>query len=138
MAEVSPVRRCGMARLQRCRSAGKSFCPARSGDLSAADVVLNFQHQRDPGRLRGRAEGGLELVDRFAGVADDPRRLCRPTRTDASDCLSLVRAGVLRGLSIEFLCAAREHGATDAGYRAGGVWLRIGVVDELLPIRERL
>ena len=73
------------------------FVPGAFAPLD--DVMLNLMHQRTEPLAR-TGGGGLELIDddvslRFA--ADLP-----PTRA-ADDVLGLVRAGVLRGASIEFL-----------------------------------
>ena len=75
------------------------FKPGAFGDLRNADVRLNVQHDR--GRLLARTGGGgLTLRDNAAALeiwAELPK-----TR-EADDTLELVRTGVLRGLSIEFM-----------------------------------
>lgn len=68
------------------------------GNLDAADVLLNVQHDRRRPLAR-TGGGGLVLTDspeRLEIRADLP-----PTR-EADDALELVRRGVLRGLSVEF------------------------------------
>ena len=74
------------------------FEPGAFGDVGAADVVLNVQHER--GRALARTGGGgLVLTD-----GPDALRMAAslPQTREADDVLSLVRAGVLRGLSVEF------------------------------------
>ena len=67
------------------------------GDVSKLDVLLNVQH--DETRLLARTGAGLTLTD-------TPEALMMaadlPETRDADDALSLVRSGVLRGLSVEF------------------------------------
>ncbi len=74
------------------------FEPGAFGDLSGADVILNRQHQRHSVLAR---TGGAGLV-----FADGPEALSfraeMPDTRDARDTMTLVRAGVLRGASIEF------------------------------------
>ena len=74
------------------------FSAGAFGDVAGADVILNRQHERGTPLAR-TGGGGLVLTDgpdalRF--VADLPE-----TR-DADDTLSLVRANILRGASVEF------------------------------------
>ena len=102
------------------------FLPGAFGDLSAADVVLNFQHQRDRPIAR-TGGGGLELVDTAESLTI--RAELPSDCTDASDCLSLVRAGVLRGLSIEFH-ARQESMEQQTRVIERALLVRIGVVDE--------
>lgn len=74
------------------------FEPGAFGDVDRADVVLNVQHDR--GRPLARTGGGgLSLED-----AGDALRMAAtlPVTREADDTLALVRAGVLRGLSVEF------------------------------------
>lgn len=100
------------------------FEPGAFGDVAAADVILNVQHDRT--RPIARTGGaGLALVDtseRLAMRADVP-----PTQ-DGDDALALVRAGVLRGLSIEFRPIAER---IEAGVRVieRAVLSAIGIVD---------
>lgn len=64
-----------------------------------ADVVLNRQHDRGMALAR-TGGGGMTLTD-----APDALRMTAtlPQVRDADDVLALVRARVLRGLSLEFL-----------------------------------
>ena len=73
------------------------FEPAAFGDVSGLDVRLNVQHVRD--RLIARTPQTLQLVD-----GPDALRIAAtlPETREADDALALVRAGVLRGLSLEF------------------------------------
>ena len=67
------------------------------GDVGAADVILRFQHNRD--RPIARTPATLQLVD----TAEALRVFAPlPETREAEDALRLVRAGVLRGLSLEF------------------------------------
>ena len=80
------------------------------GDVAAADIVLNRQHDRGAALARTLG-GGLTLADgpdalRF--TADLP-----PTR-EADDVLVLVKTGVLRGASLEF---RTETERMDSGVR---------------------
>ena len=73
------------------------------GDLRQADVTLNYQHERSRPLAR-TGGGGLRLKD-------SPESLSvvavMPQTRESVDALTLVRSGVLRGLSIEF-SAIRE------------------------------
>ena len=100
------------------------FEPGAFGDVAASDVILNVAHDRS--RPIARTGGaGLALVDtseRLAIRADVP-----PTQ-DGDDALALVRAGVLRGLSVEFRAVAeRIEGGVRVIERA--VLSAIGIVD---------
>lgn len=65
---------------------------------SIGDVVLNVQHDR--GRAIARTGGGgLELID---GEESLTARASLPDTTDGKDALTLVRANILRGLSMEY------------------------------------
>ena len=80
------------------------FLAGAFGDLRQADICLNFSHVRSRPLAR-TGGGGLELVDSpecLKVFADMPK-----TR-ESVDALTLVRSGVLRGLSIEF-SAIRER-----------------------------
>lgn len=84
-------------------------------DVGAADVVLNVQHVRSRPLAR-TGGGGLSLVD-----GPDALRMAvsLPVTREADDVLSLVRAGVLRGLSVEFRAIAeREEGGVRVIERA--------------------
>ena len=93
------------------------------GDVAALDVVLNRQHSRE--RPLARSGAGLTL-------SDSPTSLTMAAElidtADARDTLALVRAGVLRGLSIEFR-SVRER--IEAGVRVieSARLTGLGVVD---------
>ena len=78
-------------------SGGKTFLPGAFGDVSGLDVRLNVQHNRD--RLIARTPATLQLID-----GPDALRVLAtlPETREADDALTNVRAGVLRGLSLEF------------------------------------
>lgn len=61
------------------------------------DVILNFQHQR--ARPLARTGGDLELTDDAEALRMAAKM---PDTADGRDALTLVRQGVLRGLSVEF------------------------------------
>lgn len=88
------------------------------------DVILNASHDRAAPLARSEG-GGLELADgpdALTVTANLP-----PTRA-ADDVLALVRAGVMRGLSIEFRAVAeRIEGGVRVIERA--VLSGVGVVD---------
>ena len=79
-------------------------------DVDALDVVLNLQHRRDRPLAR-TGGGGLVLSDSPAALSI---AATLPGTRDAEDALALVRANVLRGLSIEF-------SALDERIEAGGL-----------------
>jgi len=84
--------------------------PGAFGDVASADVVLNIQHDR--GRPLARTGGaGLDLRDSPAALEVAAEL---PDTRDAADVLAMVRSGVLRGLSIEFVPRAERD---DAGVR---------------------
>ena len=100
------------------------FEPGAFGDVAAADVILNLAHDRTRpiARTGGAGLALLDTAERLAIRADVP-----PTQ-DGDDALSLVRAGVLRGLSIEFRAVAeRIEGGVRVIERA--VLSAIGIVD---------
>lgn len=68
------------------------------GDAGGADAILNVQHDRSRPLARTNG-GGLEFVDGGDALRIRARL---PNTRDADDTLALVRAGVLRGLSLEF------------------------------------
>ena len=75
----------------------ETFEPGAFGDVRGLDVRLNVQHVRD--RLIARTPQTLALTD-----GPDALRVLAtlPETREADDALTLVRAGVLRGLSLEF------------------------------------
>ena len=87
------------------------------------DVILNNAHDR--GRPLARTGAGLVLID-----GRDALRMAAtlPQTREAEDTLALVKAGVLRGLSIEFRAVAERF---DGGIRVieRAALAGIGVVD---------
>ena len=78
--------------------------PGAFGDVAQADVVMNAQHDR--GRPLARTGGGgLALADTAQALIV---RATLPDTRAADDVLALVRANILRGLSIEFLPSAER------------------------------
>ena len=72
--------------------------PGAFGDVAELDVILNSAHQRD--RPLARTGAGLILDDSVQRLAV---RADLPETRDADDVLTLVRKGVLRGLSVEIV-----------------------------------
>lgn len=95
------------------------------GALRGEDVVLNFQHDR--GRPLARYPGGGMEIE--YGAAAVTMRAVLPDTTDARDLAALVRAGVMRGLSVEFVPGDER---LEAGVRVIGsaVLQAVGVVDD--------
>ena len=94
------------------------------GDLRQADVTLNYQHERSRPLAR-TGGGGLRLVDSaesLSVVAEMPK-----TR-ESEDALTLVRSGVLRGLSIEF-SAIRERSVERVRQVERARLVAVGLVD---------
>ena len=74
------------------------FEPGCFGDIGKVDFTLDKQHER--GRTMARTGGGgVTLNDSLSTLE---MRADLPNTTDANDTLELVRAKVLRGLSITF------------------------------------
>ena len=71
----------------------------RAGALSYDDVEVNVLH--DPGRLLARTNGGgLTLTE---SATELRARVELPDTTEGRDTMTLVRNGVLRGFSVEFV-----------------------------------
>ena len=68
------------------------------------DVILNASHER-ASPLARTGGGGLEVMDTAEALTV---RADLPATRAADDVLALVRAGVMRGLSIEFMAAAER------------------------------
>lgn len=80
------------------------------GSLERADVILNKQHNR--GVPLARTGGGGLYLENDAQRLNIRAEL--PSIKDADDTLTLVRAKILRGLSIEFL-PTKHRFVTDGG-----------------------
>ena len=93
------------------------------GDLRSVDVVLNRQHERS--RALARTGGGLTLAD-SAQALDVSARL--PSTIEADDVLTLIREGVLRGLSAEYVVTARRQEG-DVEVVTGARLVGLAVVD---------
>ena len=91
------------------------FEPGAFGDVAGADVLMNVAHDR--GRPIARTGGGgLALADSGEALTI---RANLPVTREADDALALVRAGVLRSLSVEFRAIAeRMDGAVRVISRA--------------------
>ena len=103
---------------------GKELFEARAfGDLSEADVILNTMHDRR--RPLARTRSGLTITDdeRALSIAAE-----LPATREADDTLELVRAGVFRGLSIEFT-ALRERVVSGVRRIQSARLSGVGVVD---------
>ena len=73
------------------------FEPGAFGEVRAADVILNVQHDR--GRPVARVGGGLSLDDDLERLAIHAEL---PETREADDALANVKAKILRGFSVEF------------------------------------
>ena len=110
----------------RVGTRAERFLPGALGsDVGALDVLLNVQHDR--GRVLARTGGGgLVLTDTPEALTV---RAELPETSESSDCLALVEAGVLRGLSLEFIATSeRKEGPTRV--IASARLVSIGVVDK--------
>ena len=95
---------------------------AFGADVSAADVTLNVLHDR--GRPIARTGGGGLVLTDGPGALAMAAEL--PDTREAADTLALVRAGVLRGLSIEFHATQeRQDGSLRVVERADLVGLAV-------------
>ena len=94
------------------------------GDVSALDILLNRQHDRARPLAR-TGGGGLKLRDSAERLRIEATL---PETRDADDVLALVKAGVLRGLSLEFN-AVRERWAGDLRIISRATLRAVGVVD---------
>ena len=74
------------------------FRPGSFGNVSALDLLLNWQHQRERPLAR-TGGGGLTLMD--SDVALEMAAVLPDTR-EANDAVEMVKAGIMRGLSVEF------------------------------------
>ena len=100
------------------------FRPGAFAPLGNADVILNSSHKRDAPLAR-TGGGGLELLD------DEEKLEIRaqlPQTSLADDVLALVRANVMKGLSIEFR-AITERVENNIRIVAKAELTGIGVVD---------
>lgn len=75
------------------------------GDVRAQDVILNRQHDRALPLAR-TGGGGLFLED---GAEALSVRAELPETRDSDDVLTLIRQGVLRGLSLEFTAKEESY-----------------------------
>ena len=76
----------------------ETFRVGAFGDVATADVVLNLHHARAIPVAR-TAGGGLELRDSAQSL---DAVVNMPLTQAARDAIALIRAGVIRGFSIEF------------------------------------
>ena len=100
------------------------FLPGVFGPIETLDVVLNFAHERARPIARTNG-GGLILTDTQEALS---LRAELPQSSFADDALSLVRAKVLRGLSVEF-SAIRERLVGGVREISKAVLLAVGIVD---------
>ena len=94
------------------------------GNLVTADLVLNIQHVRSRALCR-TGGAGLTLTD-SAQTLDVSARL--PSTIEADDALTLIRSGVLRGLSAEYRVTARRQEG-DVEVVTGAKLVGLAVVD---------
>ena len=96
---------------------------ARGSVRSSGEAILNVQHDR--GRAIAREPQSLSFEVTDSGLL---MRATLPESREADDTLSLVRAKVLRGLSVEFL-ATRERQVNGIREIQAAVVYGVGVVD---------
>ena len=95
------------------------------GDLEDSDLILNRQHNRDLPLARTDG-GGLEVIDSPTELRLQADLLDTPTNRET---ITLVRAGVLRGFSIEFR-AIREYVRDRIVHVAEAALVGIALVDK--------
>ena len=83
----------------------EKFVASAFGDVASLDVILNSQHQRTSPLAR-TGGGGLTLTDSQVALTLVAQL---PPSQAGDDALNLVRAGVLRGLSLEFVAISERH-----------------------------
>lgn len=76
------------------------FLPGAFGSVTAADVVLRFQHDRSRPLAR---TGGSGLVLEDSAEALRARAELDPETRDGADAERLLRRKIMRGFSVEFL-----------------------------------
>ena len=95
------------------------------GDVERADVVLNRQHDRGQPLAR-TGGGGMVLTDTASALT---MRAELPKTQDADDVLTLVSAGVMRGMSIEFV-AKRDSWEGDLRTIEEATLVGLAIVDK--------
>ena len=118
----------------------ETFRAGAFGDVATADVVLNLHHERAIPVARTGA-GGLELRDSAESL---DAVVNMPLTQAARDAIALIRAGVIRGFSIEFSVprggdsfAGDLRTVTRAEIRGLGLVARPAYGDSLAAIAER-
>ena len=109
----------------RVGSRAERFEAGALGAVESLDVLLNVQHDRARPLAR-TGGGGLTLSDSAAALEV---RAELPETREATDALALVEAGVLRGLSLEFV-ATRERMEGPMRVILAARLVAIGVVDK--------
>ena len=100
------------------------FARGAFGDVAKLDTTLDLQHSQTR-RIARTGGGGLVLTQEGADIM---LAATLPECRDADDTLALVRAGVLRGFSIEFN-AATDEWLGDLRTVTAAALPSIGVVD---------
>ncbi len=103
---------------------GKRIEPGAFGDVGQVDAILNLQHDRR--RPLARSGAGLDLVDTAENLQV---RAELPDTTDGNDALTLVKAGVLRGLSAEFFVREAHTSPEGVEVVTGAELVGVGLVD---------
>ena len=101
------------------------FEPGAFVNTASNDIVLNLLHQRSRPLAR-TGGGGLVLTDSAAALEV---RAVLPETRDAADALALVKAKVLRGLSVEFIVQSEKRGAAGERVVEQALLTAIGLVD---------
>ena len=100
------------------------FLPGAFSPVESLDVILNFSHKRSLPIARTQG-GGLILEDTPQALS---LRAELPQSSTGDDALSLVRAKVLRGLSVEF-SVIQERMVSGCREISKAVLHAIGIVD---------
>ena len=87
------------------------FEPGAFGEVGGLDVVLNAQHDR--GQPLARTIGGTMRLSDIGGELRIEADL--PDTTIANDAIANIRAGILRGFSVEFIPEKTRQEGQDGG-----------------------
>ena len=103
----------------------ETFEAGAFGDISESDVILNRQHNRGVPLARTNG-GGLQLID---SPTELRLQADLPDTQPAREAITLIRAGVLRGFSIEFR-AIKEYVSNRVLHVAEAALYGIALVDK--------
>ena len=101
------------------------FRPGAFGNVGALDLILNWQHQRERPLAR-TGGGGLTLTD--SDVALEMAAVLPDTR-EANDAVEMVKAGIMRGLSVEFHATRAKPCKATCAWSKSARLVGVGLVD---------